>query len=308
MKLEKMKQVELREVWKHEALQFTQWMAKPENIEYLNNVIGLSLVDIMPEKSVSSYKCDIYARDEFTNKKVIIENQLEKTDHDHLGKIITYASGLDADVIIWIVKQVRPEHSSAIEWLNKHTDEDISFFLIEAKLWKIGDSAPALQLVIIEAPNDFNKSLKRSATKKTLSTSDLKRIEFWESFNEVMSIRQEFNLRKPSVDRWYNFSIGTSRCYLQVNLINTEKRIRVSMHIPDDKDMYDVFADNKEEIEKKIGLELEWERQDNIKQSKIFTYVSGFHMSKPESFELVSNKTIDMLVEFRDAFKPYINN
>ena len=117
MKLSKLEKVDLREVWKHEALDFTNWLAKPENLELLSDEIGIDITLIQTEASVGNFNVDILAEEENTGRKIVIENQLESTDHDHLGKIITYASGFDAEIIIWIVKNVRDEHKQALDWL-----------------------------------------------------------------------------------------------------------------------------------------------------------------------------------------------
>ena len=129
MKIGTLQEVDIRDLWKHEQYDFSNWLAEPENISYLNDVLGLTLVDVSQEVFVGSYRCDLVAKDETDGTKVIVENQLEASDHDHLGKIITYASGLDASVIVWIVKQAREEHRSAIEWLNNNTKSGIDFFL-----------------------------------------------------------------------------------------------------------------------------------------------------------------------------------
>ena len=142
MKLGKLSEVDIRDLWKHEQYDFSEWLSKEENIEILGDEIGLTLTDIDKEVYVGSYRCDLVAHDETTGIKVIIENQLETTNHDHLGKIITYASGLDADVVIWIVKEAKEEHRSAVEWLNNKTTKDVSFFLIEIHAYQIGDSLP----------------------------------------------------------------------------------------------------------------------------------------------------------------------
>ena len=145
MKLGKLQEVDIRKVWPHEQYDFSKWLATEENIKELGDTLELSLTDIETEKFVGNYRCDILCKDEITGKMVLIENQLEATNHDHLGKIITYASGLDAAVVIWVVSSARPEHASAIEWMNKHTDDEISFFLLEVHAYKIGDSYPAPQ-------------------------------------------------------------------------------------------------------------------------------------------------------------------
>ena len=130
-KLGTLTEVSVREIWKHEQYDFSEWLSKDENITLIDDILGLSLIDIKKEVNVGSYRCDILASDETTGTKVIIENQLEPSNHDHLGKIITYASGLGAKIIVWVVTEAREEHRSAIEWLNNNTVKDIGFFLLE---------------------------------------------------------------------------------------------------------------------------------------------------------------------------------
>jgi hypothetical protein len=128
MKLGKLKMIDLREQWKHEALDFTRWLAESENLVELGNEIGLDIKLIQTEAGVGCFSADILAEDETTGRKIVIENQLEKTDHSHLGQILTYAAGHEAEYIIWIVKDARDEHRQAVDWLNEHTDEKINFF------------------------------------------------------------------------------------------------------------------------------------------------------------------------------------
>ena len=134
MELGKLKEIkDLRKVWAHEALDFTPWLAEEENLSELADAVGLEITLDETESSVGDFSVDIFAKETGTDRKIIIENQLEDTNHDHLGKLITYASGKDAEIIIWVVKRAREEHRSAVEWLNNHTDENIGFFLVEIK-------------------------------------------------------------------------------------------------------------------------------------------------------------------------------
>ena len=142
---------DLRSVWPHEALNFTPWVA--ENVELLADAVGLDITVDETESSVGDFNVDIYASETGTDRKIIIENQLEDTNHDHLGKLITYASGKDADVVIWVVKHAREEHKAAVEWLNNHTDDKIGFFLCEIKLFQIGDSDIAPSFTVVERPH-----------------------------------------------------------------------------------------------------------------------------------------------------------
>ncbi len=159
---------DLRSVWPHEALDFTPWLA--DNIDLLADAVGLDITVDETESSVGDFNVDIYASETGTDRKIIIENQLGDTDHDHLGKLITYASGKSADVIIWVVKHAREEHKAAVEWLNAHTDDKIAFFLSEIKLYRIGNSEPAVKFEIIERPNDWAKEIKR----RTIVVQDIK--------------------------------------------------------------------------------------------------------------------------------------
>jgi len=154
MELGILENVELREIWKHEALDFTKWLAKKENIALLSKEIGIDIEVINTEMSVGRYNVDIYAKDS-NNKKIIIENQLENTSHDHLGKVIVYSAGLDADIAIWVVKDVNEEHKQAVEWLNENSFEKINIFLIKIELWKIGNSRIAPKFQIICQPNNW---------------------------------------------------------------------------------------------------------------------------------------------------------
>ena len=150
--LGKFQKVDLRDYWEDEAKEFTPWLSKDENIEILSEAIGIDIEIEGKEVSVGNYKADLVGRDILNNKKIIIENQLEKTNHDHLGKIITYASGIEASIIIWICKTITEEHRQAIDWLNENMDDNIGFFAIEIELWKIDGSNPAPKFNIICRP------------------------------------------------------------------------------------------------------------------------------------------------------------
>jgi len=301
-KLGKIEIVDLRKVWRNEARDFTTWLASEENIEQLNEITGLNLVNIKTEVSVGQFKCDIVCEDDSSKTTVIIENQLEYTDHDHLGKLITYASGLDAKTIIWIVKEARPEHSSAIEWLNNVTNNEISFYLIQIEAIKIGNSDPAINYKIVEEPNQYTKSVNF----KELNENQKNKLDFWTQFNFVSEERKEFNLRKPAPDHWMNFSIGSSDCSLSADLLNDENFIRINMSIPDNKELFDEFLKNKEMIENIVGEKLNWDKKEGRKSSSIYTTIVGFSFKEKEKYNELSNKIIDKLVLFRKAFKQFI--
>lgn len=282
-------------------------MATEENIKELGDTLNLSLTDVETEKFVGNYRCDILCKDEITGKMVLIENQLEPTNHDHLGKIITYASGLDAAVVVWIVASARDEHASAIEWLNKHTDDEISFFLMEVHAYKIGDSDPAPQFKIIEQPNDFVKIVKAVSKNSDMNESQKNRLEFWTQFNEVVDSQgKPFNKRKATTDHWYNVAIGSSDASISIDLVNKEHRIRVSLWINDNKDIFDALFQRKDEIETALGFGLEWNRLDNKKASYICTYIKGLDFKKQDNYPMLMEQIVDLVLKMRNVFPKFM--
>ena len=308
MTIGKLEEVDIRELWKHAQYDFSEWLSKKENIENLNDILGLTLVDISKETYVGSYRCDLFAKDETTGIKVIIENQLEMSNHDHLGKIITYASGLDAKVVVWIVKEAREEHRSAIEWLNNNTNSNINFFLIEIHAYKIGNSDNAPMFQVIEQPNDFIKNNKSINSNDTMNKSQSQRLEFWNQFNNVLVERgKPFNVRKATTDHWYNVAIGTSDAHIDITLVNKDSVIGVELYITDNKDLFDKLYQKKDEIESDLGFKLDWRRLNNSKASRIVTFIKSLNFDDHSNYNELINKTIDLAVLMRDTFKKYIN-
>lgn len=304
LKLGKLTEVNIRELWRHEQYDFSEWLSKDENLEMLSDEIGLTLTDVSKEVFVGSYRCDLVAKDETTGINVIIENQLEATNHDHLGKLITYASGLDANVIIWIVKEAREEHRSAIEWLNNNTNKDISFFLMEIRAYKIEDSLPAPKFVIIEKPNDFVKTANASINNRELSKSQAERLTFWNRFNEVLiSKNKPFNVRKATTDHWYDVALGTSEAHISITLVNKMKSIGIEVYINDNKELFDKLYSEAEEIQDELNFTMEWQRLDNKKASRIIYYISGLDFNNHENYDELINEVIDKVIVIRDSFR-----
>ena len=307
MKLGKLTEVNVRDLWKHEQYDFSAWLVKEENIEELGNVIGLNLVDVNAEVYVGAYRCDLVAKDETTGIKVIIENQLEATNHDHLGKIITYASGLDAKVVVWVVKEAREEHRSAIEWLNNNTISDIAFFLIEIHAYKIGESLPAAKFEMVEKPNDFIKNTKGSNSSGELNKSQAERLEFWEQFNTVVVEKgKPFSLRKASTDHWYNVALGVSGACISITLVNKDNIVGVEVLIHDDKALFDSLLEKKDEIEKQAGMNLSWERLEGKKASRIKYSIPGLNFDNHSNYHELMVEIIDKVVVMRNVFKKYL--
>lgn len=307
VKIGKLTEVDVRDLWKHEQYDFSNWLAKEENIKLLDDEIGLTLMDINKEVYIGSYRCDLVAKDETTGQIVIIENQLEATNHDHLGKIITYAAGLDAKTIIWIVKEAREEHKAAIEWLNNNSSEEIGFFLIELHAYKINDSLPAPMFKVVEKPNNFTKTSKQNYSDKELNRSQNERLMFWEEFNTVIVAKgKPFSVRKPTTDHWYDVAIGTSEAHLAVNLVNKENKIVLELYILDNKNLFDHIYEDKEKIENTLQMSFSWERLDGKKASRIKHDVLGLDFSDHSNYPQLMDECIEKILKMRDVFKKYV--
>ena len=308
MKLGKLKEVDIRELWKHEQYDFSNWLAMEENIEYLNDILGLTLVDVDKEVYVGGYRCDLVAKDDTSKTKVIIENQLEPTNHDHLGKLITYASGLGASVIVWIVKEAREEHRSAIEWLNNNTSDEVNFFLIEIHAYKIGDSEPAPYFEVVEKPNDFTKSSKSSkGSNGEINKSNAECFAFWQDFNEALIRKgKPFNVRKALAQHWYDVAIGKSGIHIDITLVNKDGYVGVGIYIEDNKELFDELYSHKDAIENELKFELEWERLDEKKASRIKSRIEGLDFDNKENYPELIDEAIDRATIMRDVFKKYL--
>lgn len=269
MKLNKLKKVELRTVWKNEPNNFTKWLAISENLSLLGEEIGIEINLIKTEANVGKFNVDILAEEENTGRKIIIENQLEKTDHSHLGQLVTYASGFDAEIIIWIVKGVRDEYKQAIDWLNEHTDEEINFFIVKIELWQIGDSDIAPKFQIISKPNEWAKALKGSVRTK-LTDTQMMQLDFWAKFKEyAIENKSKLRFRKVNPQHWYDISCGMSEAHICLIIDTRENQIRCELYISDSKETYNKFFDQKEKIEKDLNEKLEWAELLNKKASRI---------------------------------------
>lgn len=307
VKIGKLTEVDVRDLWKHEQYDFSNWLTKEENIKLLDDEIGLTLMDINKEVYIGSYRCDLVAKDETTGQIVIIENQLEATNHDHLGKIITYAAGLDAKTIIWIVKEAREEHKAAIEWLNNNSSEEIGFFLIELHAYKINDSLPAPMFKVVEKPNNFTKTSKQNYSDKELNRSQNERLMFWEEFNTVIVAKgKPFSVRKPTTDHWYDVAIGTSEAHLAINLVNKENKIVLELYILDNKNLFDHIYEDKEKIEDTLQMSFSWERLDGKKASRIKHDVLGLDFSDHSNYPQLMDECIEKILKMRDVFKKYL--
>ena len=277
--------VDLRKYWEKEAGDFTPWLAKQENLDLLSDTIGIDLELVGIEQSVGGFKVDILTKETDSDKYVVIENQLEKTDHTHLGQLLTYASGYSAKAVIWVAKEICEEHRKALDWLNETTSDDVAFFGVEMELWKIGDSQPAPKFNLVSQPNDWFKTVQQASRSRRLTETEILRKEFWTELLEYMKTNNAF-LRLPnkaSTNYYYTLprlhSIGKTRFWIAFVIRSKTKKIDCELCIGGDetrfdnlqKDGFEGLKKDKEVIEQELGAQLKWEEKHNVRKIVQFT-------------------------------------
>jgi hypothetical protein len=309
MKLGRLEKVELRNYWKKEDRDFTPWLAQEENIQLLSETIGIELEVQSQEEGVGPFRADILCMDTANNHFVLIENQLEKTDHTHLGQLMTYAAGLDAVSIIWIAQKFTEEHRAALDWLNRITDATFNFFGIEIELYKIGDSAMAPMFHLVSKPNDWSKSVKKSATAQNLTDTKLLQQEYFQALKDFMERNKSFvKMQNPLPQHWTNISIGKSNYTLSANVNSREKTLSIWLNIQVENaneafDKLYELAYDKSLIE--ISRALEWNRMEGRKMTAVTLKTDGDFADKKDwerQFEWFKNN----LEKFTKFFKPLL--
>jgi hypothetical protein len=250
---------DLHEIWKHEGRDFSAWLSEEENLNVLSDAIGIDIILDERESAIGDPNVGLFAYEEGSNRKIVIESQLEDTDHDHLGKTIAFAAAKSANVVIWIAKRARDDHRRAFEWLNRRSDGNLGFFLVEMELWKIGNSLPAPRFNVVEKPNDWAKAMK---TMENLSEKRKVQLDFWQSFCDYANAKPEFvtnfSRRKPNASHYYVLSLGSAKYHLTLTVYMRQARIGVEITIPDNKGVFAKLHSQMDEIAYYLGLKLDW--------------------------------------------------
>ncbi|MEP2990620.1 MAG: DUF4268 domain-containing protein [Parasphingorhabdus sp.] len=272
-----LEKLDLREIWKTEAQDFTPWLAKDENMAILAGTLGLQLEVEAQERSVGPFRADILCKDLDDSSWVLIENQLERTDHGHLGQLLTYASGLTAVTIIWIAARFTEEHRAVLDWLNDITDEKFQFFGLEVELWRIGESPAAPKFNIVSKPNEWSRAIgKASKRLESEAITDLKRTQrdYWEALHKQLEGHPYLRSRKPQPQHWTTYSIGRSGMHVAADVNSREKRIGVELYLGDESATayFHMLKEEKVQIEAEIGAELLWREIPNKTACRIILY------------------------------------
>ncbi len=278
--LARLEPVDLRRIWQHEARHFTSWLAEESNLALLSETLDLSLVLEEQERDVGPFRADLLCKDTGTDNWVLIENQLERTDHTHLGQLITYAAGLQAATIIWISARFTEEHRAALDWLNEITGEDFNFFGIQVELWRIGSSAVAPRFNIVSKPNDWSKRVRSSKGGSALSAKGSLQLEFWTAYKEYLEKASSIRAAKPYPRVWMPHAVGRSGftiCSIASfydsaleTYDSNELRVEMVVNHRDAKAFFRSLERDRRAIDKALGVAVTWHNPPDSRQAKVY--------------------------------------
>lgn len=273
--LGRLEPVSLREIWATEAGDFTPWLARDENIALLGDAIDLTLEVEAQEKEVGPFRADILCKDTANESWVLIENQLERTDHTHLGQLLTYASGLSAVTIVWLASRFTEEHRAALDWLNDITSDDFNFFGLEVELWRIGESEIAPKFNITSKPNDWKRTIASAA--RSLQSTELTetrrlQLEYWQQLRKLMEERRgRVRPTKPLPQHWQPFAIGRTGFHINARANTRDKQIGLQLVMSGEnaKPHFFLLRQDRDAIEAELGEKLDWQELETKKESRV---------------------------------------
>jgi hypothetical protein len=254
----------VRRYWEHEEQDFTPWLA--DNILHLENALNLELEVEETERDIGRYFLDILAQEVDGGRTVVVENQLGDSDHDHLGKLLAYASGVDADVAVWISPEFHDEHTDAVGWLNENSKRGIDLFAVRLEVWKIDDSKPAIRLNPVEKPSEWKDRVDLDPDEE-LSELEERRLEYWTEFRDkIMDRDTVLRPRKPKPNYWYNNPIGKAVCNITFHVNKSfsigsgsnKDRLKCQILIRDDAELFELLSEQRETIDKELGEPVNW--------------------------------------------------
>lgn len=304
MQVGRLKRVELREIWQHEAHNFTTWLA--ENLDLLGEFLGFELSLVQQEAAAGPFSADILAEDG-RGSPVIIENQLERTNHDHLGKLITYLSNLEAKTAIWITSNPRPEHEKAVHWLNEVVPADTAFYLVRVEAYRIGDSAAAPLFTVVAGPSLEARQIGEQ--KEELAERHILRRAFWTELLTQAKEKMPLHARiSPTTDNWV--SAGSGKSGLGYNYVIRMEDAQVELYIDrgsaeENKRLFDALVAHKTAIETTFGTALEWQRLDDRRACRI-RYVFSGGLKDREHWPDLQKRMIEAMTQLERALKPEI--
>lgn len=304
-KLGRLETLSAKSVWLYEAQAFTPWLA--ENLDLLGKTLGIGELELKStEVPAGEFRLDILAEDE-NGSPVLIENQFGKTDHNHLGQLITYIASQRKDATaIWIAEKIRDDHRAAIDWLNGVTAEGFDFFAVEVEALKIGDSDPAPFFRVVAQPNNWSRAVDARVTAdQHLAERHMVRMDYWNSFSEFLKGKDPtFSVRKNNKDHWHEFKVGRSGFAISATINTQKKRAGVELYIHRDplKNAIRELERDRIEIEREIGAALDWQELPGKKASRIALYRHDVDVADDKIYADIHAWMLDKMQRFRTAF------
>ena len=267
-KLGRLQSVDLRTVWLSEPYSFTPWLAQQDSLDLLAEALSLPGLELVStEQSVSEFSVDIVARIAGTDDIVAIENQLEKSDHTHLGQCIAYAAGTEAKAVVWIVSEFKDGHRAALDWLNRKTTDDIAFFGVEVEAVRIGASEPAPLFHVVMKPNTWARTVREQTAEQSLSAQNLANLDYWGAFDVIASERGvPHGMAKLTKGNNYYHYLGESKSVgicAYVARGNQNVGVYTFNYGADALEAFDALLPQKSLIEAEYGSPLEWKSYKN---------------------------------------------
>lgn len=313
--LGRLEKCELRNVWESEASDFTPWLAQEDNLAILGETLSLDLELEAQERSVGPFRADILCKDVGSDEWVLIENQLERTDHTHLGQLLTYASGLEAVTIIWIAARFTEEHRSTLDWLNRITDQSFRFFGVEIELWRIGASLAAPKFNVVSKPNDWSRAVVRSARsidEAQLSETRLMQRDYWVALNETLERLKGpvSGARKAQPRSWITYPIGRTSFWLAAAMIRPQSTVRIELYIAGDdaKGFFRALFGRREEIEANLGYALDWQELPERRDCRVCANLRDIDPEARSAWQFQHEWLAQKLFDFDRVFRPIVRD
>jgi hypothetical protein len=308
--LSRLERLNLRAAWKHEAGEFTPWLAQEENLNLLADALGLPELELVAtEHPVGDFKVDILCTDD--GGEVIIENQLERTNHTHLGQILTYAAGVGARKVVWVAESFRPEHVAALEFLNQNTTENLDFFAVEVELWRIADSPMAPNFKVVVKPDGWSKAGRESA-RAAATTSPTKQLQhrFWAGLvQHIEAHRLPLRPQRAAPQHWLNLHrLGRSGFKIAATVHSRERRIGVEVYIWHDeaKEMFQKLLAQREAIESELGFALDWQELPDKSACRIAVFRPDVDLADEAAWPGCFEWLVDKARRLSEAFRPRV--
>lgn len=306
---------DLRKYWEREDTDFTPWLAQPDNIKLISEATDLDLEVVAEEKDVGPFRADILCKDTLSGHWVVVENQLELTDHTHLGQIVTYAAGLDARAVVWISTKITAEHRTAIDWLNSIASAKVGFFALELELWAIeGYDKPAPHFTVVARPNDWQRAVAEAgeaAELGNLTDRTAGYLAYWTAFKAFSESRKlPFRMQKPRPDSYTHASIGRTNFTISPQLYPDRNRISVSLMVMGDATgkAFRALQQQSKIVEAGVGMALDWEFKDGRAQNYISTAKDFPNLMDRTGWDAQHAWLADTMATFHRVFRPVVKD